>query len=65
MRHKARTWEPLYLCLTQQGRLTSLQVNEMEWDRGSVVVAGITPRFRDGNTAYRAKGASPIATLKE
>jgi len=36
------------------GRLTSLQVNEIEAGRSSVVVAGFTP-LRDGNTAYRAK----------
>lgn len=47
------------------GRLTSLQVNEIERGRSSIVVAGFTTRYRDGNTDYRAKGASPIATLKE
>ena len=33
--------------------------------RGSVVVAGVTPRLGDGKTDDRAKGASPTATRKE
>jgi hypothetical protein len=33
--------------------------------RGSVVVAGVTPRRGDGRADHRAKGASPTATPKE
>jgi len=46
-------------------RLTSLQVIGVDRGRGAGVVAGVTPRRGDGNTAHRAKGASSTATPTE